>query len=170
LKKPTMASSAFIRKLASPHRSLQIALIALVVARGAAFGQIALRLSSASAAPGSTVTLNVSLSSSSGSAPAGLQWTFNYPTAMVQTVSAQAGPAAVSAGKSISCADAPGAYQCLIWGMNTSPIPDGIIATITLGVSGAASGSAALPLDNAVGASAAGASIPATATGGTLTI
>jgi len=165
-----MASSTFIRKLASPHRSLQIALIALVVARGAAFGQIALRLSSASAAPGSTVTLNVSLSSSSGSAPAGLQWTFNYPTAMVQTVSAQAGPAAVSAGKSISCADAPGAYQCLIWGMNTSPIPDGIIATITLGVSGAASGSAALPLDNAVGASAAGASIPATATGGTLTI
>lgn len=165
-----MACSTLIRKLASPHRSLQIALIALLAAHGAAFGQIALGLSSASAAPGSTVTLNVSLSSAAGSAPAGLQWTFTYSDALVATVSAQAGPAAVSAGKSISCSGAPGAYQCLIWGMNTSPIPNGVVATITLGVSGAASGTAALQLDSAVGASAAGSSVPATATGGALTI
>src|SRR5690349_13503940 len=72
--------------------------------------QSSLSLSSLTAAAGSTVGLNLSLSSTSGSAPSGLQWTLAYPAASVSHISVAAGTSANAAGKTISCAAVTAEY------------------------------------------------------------
>src|SRR5579871_580778 len=58
-----------------------------------------LTLSSASASPGGTVALNLSLASLGGATPSALEWTVNYPSSAVTAVSATIGPAGTAAGK-----------------------------------------------------------------------
>src|ERR1700689_320433 len=63
------------------------------------FAQVSsLRLSSGTGSPGTTTSLALSLGGS-GTAPAGLQWTFVYPASQISAISATAGPAATAAGK-----------------------------------------------------------------------
>src|ERR1700691_6761884 len=84
----------------------------------AIFAQVStLSLSSGTGSPGTTTSLALSFGGG-GSAPAGLQWTFVYPVSQISAVSATAGPAATAAGKTLSCASAPGLFTCLLSGLN----------------------------------------------------
>src|ERR1700686_3488721 len=68
------------------HRSNQVAVFVsvLLLSTSVALGQTAsLALSSTSAVAGGTATLSLALTSAAGSNPAGLQWTFSYPSASV---------------------------------------------------------------------------------------
>src|ERR1035438_7470449 len=91
-------------------------------------------LSPASATPGAVVAVNLSLTTSTTS-PAGLQWTLNYPASSIAAVYATEGPAAISAGKSVSCASGVGNYTCLATGINSNTIPNGVVAVISLTLS-----------------------------------
>src|ERR1039457_2518201 len=64
--------------------------------------QTSLALSSAIATPGGTAALNLSLSSPPSSPLLAVQWTFNYPAASVASLTAAAGPALSSVGKTLS--------------------------------------------------------------------
>src|SRR5438132_833401 len=97
---------------------------------GVLFGQSALVLSSATAPGGSTVTLNLTMTSAAGSEPSALQWTLGYPTSAISAVSATAGPATSAASKSLSCAASTGSYSCEVSGMNANAIANGVVATI----------------------------------------
>jgi len=121
-------------------------------------------LSSASATPGSAVSLNLSMSSS-GDQPAALQWTLNVPST-VQSVTAAVGSAASSAGKSISCAN----NICIISAMNTTPIANGVVAVLSLTLPSTASGTLPIQISGGVAADPTGASIPVTASGGKITV
>ena len=125
---------------------------------------VTLSVSSANAAPGSTVSLNLSLSSS-GTQPAALQWTLIPPTG-VQSVTSTIGAAASSAGKSISCAN----NICVVSAINTTPISDGVVAVLSITLSATASGSVPIQISGAVAASATGAYLPVTVSGGTITV
>src|SRR5690349_1499556 len=102
-----------------------------------AFAQNAsLSLASASGAPGSTVTLPLSLSTA-GAQISGVQWTIAYSTADFSGAAISVGSAADSAGKSVSCNTlTPGQYRCLVSGLNPNQIADGVVATATLTVAG----------------------------------
>src|SRR5579871_5568480 len=63
------------------------------------FGQNSLALSSGNAASNGTVALSLTLTSPSGSEPAGIQWTFNYNSSAVTAFSVSAGAASTNAGK-----------------------------------------------------------------------
>jgi uncharacterized protein (TIGR03437 family) len=67
-----------------------------------------------------------------GTAPAGLQWTLVDPSSQNQAITATAGPAATAAGKTLSCASAPGFLTCVLSGLNTNPIVPGVVANIQL--------------------------------------
>ncbi len=90
-----------------------------------------LTLSSGSAIPGSTVSLDLSLISPAGSEPAGLQWTFLFSPTAISNVSVAAGAAAVAAGKSLSCTLGSGTYTCVLWGLNSAIVHNGVVATAT---------------------------------------
>jgi hypothetical protein len=81
---------------------------------------------------------------SNGSQVSGVMWTLAYSKSAFSAVSISAGNAAAGASKSVDCRDAGnGSITCLAWGLNTTSIPDGQVATATLRVSDTASGSSA---------------------------
>ena len=143
--------------------------VAVFLSGGAAFGQSDnLALSSALTSPGGTVSLNLSLTSTAGSQPAGVEWTLIYPSANIVSIVATAGAAATSAGKSIFCAGSPGSYTCLLTGLNPNIIQNGVIAVVNVTISASAT-STTIGVTNAVSTSTTGVPIPTTATGGTIT-
>ena len=121
-----------------------------------------LALSSGTALPGGTTSLSLSLSSPGSNQPAAIQWTLIYPAASVAGLNVTAGPALSSAGKTVTCAGGAGAVTCVAWGVNSTTISDGVIAFVSVTLSG---GSAApISISNSLGASPAGDAI--TVTGG----
>src|SRR6266487_3268989 len=86
-----------------------LAIISILGARASLAQTDSVALMSGTAASDGTVSLNLVLTSPAGSEPAALQWTFSYPVANVISISAGAGTAAISAGKTVSCAASSGA-------------------------------------------------------------
>ncbi len=102
----------------------------------ALFGQPAPAASSLALSPitanlGSTVALDLSLVATTGSEPAGLQWTISYPASDMVLANVSAGPSLISAGKSVYCNSRTGTITCLAVGLNSNPILSGVVAQVT---------------------------------------
>src|ERR1035437_210926 len=130
--------------------------------------QTSLALSSAIATPGGTAALNLSLSSPPSSPLLAVQWTFNYPAASVASLTAAAGPALSSVGKTLSCAGGVNSYTCVASGLNSNTISDGVVATLSVTLSG--SSGVPVTISNSLGASPTGDAIAVTGTGGTVSV
>ena len=128
-----------------------------------------LSLSSATSGPGSTVYLNLSLTAS-GTSPAGLEWTFTYPSSQISVNSVTVGPAATTAGKTLSCAPpSSGSITCLLTGLNTNTMASGVAAIIQLAVSTNAV-TTAINVTNTVGVDATGTGLTVSGTGGIIIV
>jgi Malectin domain len=112
---------------------------------------------------GSSASLNLTLASGD-SQPAGIQWTLSYPSGSILSVNASS----AAAGKSISCAAAPGTYTCLLVGQNSSLIANGVVAALNVTMA-AGTPSAAIGLTNTQGATFDGLLLTFTGTGTTIT-
>ena len=119
-------------------------------------------------APGGSVSLSISISSSGGAAPAALQWTMSYSATDVTNVTVANGSATTSAGKSISCSSAAGTTTCIVFGLNTNPIANGTVAQATVQSSAAPSPAIPITLSGTVASSAAGSLLPSTSSGGSI--
>jgi hypothetical protein len=143
----------------------------LFLAAGSAFGQDALSLSSGSVVAGQTISLDLSLTAPASGGPAGLQWTLSYPAATFSSVVVVAGPAAVAAGKSVSCNGGSGSYTCMLFGLNNVTLSSGVVATATLSVPPAAAGtSSTIQVLNSTGVTLGGTPVSVAATGGQVSI
>ena len=132
---------------------------------------VALSLASGAGSPGTLVTLNVSLNAAIGNQPAGVQWTLNYSGGDFSSVGFAAGGAATAAGKSVSCSSGSGTSTCVVWGVNSTLIQNGVVATITFTISPSTlKTSSIIQMSGGMAASVAGAAISTTATGGVVTI
>ncbi len=78
-----------------------------------------------------------------------MQWTLNYPAAEGAGFTVVAGPAAVAAGKTLTCAG----NRCLLWGINTTTLQNGVVAVLTLQLANDASSKVPFQLTEALGAS-----------------
>jgi uncharacterized protein (TIGR03437 family) len=144
-------------------------LLVLALVSNAALAQV-LSLASASAKPGSAISLDLTLNA--GPTPiADLQWTLNYVPADLASVTVAVGPAGTSAGKMVSCGDAAGAIQCLLVGLNQTSIPSGVVAHVTARIiQGTPSAISVIGLSDTLGASVAADAVPIGTQGSTLTI
>src|ERR1051325_5034651 len=93
--------------------------------------QTTLNLSSATANPGTTITLGLSLTTT-GSGPSGLQWTFTYSPNQITGISLSPGPVATAAGKFVTCASASGSSACMVTGLNSQTIASGVVAYVSV--------------------------------------
>src|SRR5579863_6756573 len=119
-----------------------------------------LTLGSGAGAPGSNVTLNLTLAAG-GTQPAALQWTLQYSPSDISGVTAAIGAAANSAGKAVTCTTASGSALCVIFGLNQSIIGDGPVAQLTFTLApGTTSPSTAIQVTQVVLSDSTGASIP----------
>ncbi len=148
----------------------RLSLLAVALCR-IGFGQTAaLSLSSGSGNAGGTVTLNLSLSATV-TQPAALQWTLKYSPTDFTAATVAAASDATSAGKSLTCSAAVGSETCVLVGMNSTLIGNGIVATVVLTVSPTTPDtSSAVQLTNTGASSSAGITIPSSATGATVGI
>ena len=121
--------------------------------------QTCIVLSPATISSSGAALLNLSLYSSPGTAPAALQWTFQYASSNIRSLSVDDGPMLTSAGKTAMCAGDAAAYKCLAVGLNTNTIASGVIAKVTA-VLAAGVGTPAISIANSFAASAAGNVIP----------
>jgi len=114
-----------------------------------ALAQVSLSLS------GTGVPGNLALSlGGGGTAPAGLQWTLIYSLSQISSIAATAGPAATTAGKTLSCNSTPGLFTCLVNGLNSNAISAGVVANIQ--ISGANTTTPSIGISNPVGVDAKG--------------
>ncbi len=127
---------------------------------------VTLSLSSGTAGPGGVVTLDLSIASTGGDLPTQVQWTFSYGSDLI-LAGVAIGAAAVAASKSLSSAG----DLSLVWGINITPIGDGVLATATFHVAAIPSGSSAVVFINSVSVSDANADpLTTSSTPGTVTI
>ena len=94
----------------------------------------------------------------------------NYP-ADIASVTVTAGSATNAAGKSVACSYGASSAMCVVWGLNTTAISDGPVATAVFTIS-AASTSTNVPVTNSAASvsDAAGDSIPVSSSGGAITV
>ncbi len=119
------------------------------------WAQVSLGLSSGGVQNG-VLSLNIVLSSTTGSEPAALQFTLAYPTASVTQAVVTAGPQATAAAKSVSCTTVSGSRTCVLYGLNQSKILNGNVATATLQLSaGTTATPSGIQLTNALATSPA---------------
>ena len=132
---------------------------------------VALSAAPASGAIGGLTSFNLSLATATGAQPAALQWTMSYSPSDISSLSLTIAGTAASAAKTLSCAPAAGSTTCLIYGMNTAVIADGVIAQVSVGLSPTtAAASTVVQIAGAVASTATGSSINATGTGRQITI
>lgn len=133
--------------------------------------QASLSLASGTATPGGSVTLNLALTNSGGSAPSGIEWAMSYPATDISGVTVNAGAAATAASKTLSCNGTSASTVCVISGLNTTAIGSGTVASVTFKIA-TSPADAAVPVQLA-GLSAAagdGSSVAATGTGGSISV
>jgi uncharacterized protein (TIGR03437 family) len=157
------------------HRGFIRALFAMFVvslpAAVSCFAQTAsMSLAAATGSAGGTVSLPISLTST-GTQPAALQWTVTYAPSDIVSVNVAAGAAATAAGKTIQCNIAPGSTLCILSGLNTTTIANGVVATLSIKLAvSPSSTSIPVSLTGVVGASAAGLAISSTGSGAAITL
>ena len=98
-----------------------------------------LTLSGASGAPGANVTLDVSLSLGTGTAPAALQWDLTYSTSDLSLVTGtyHSVGSGSAAGKAADCnLISAGDVRCILSGINTTTIGSGAVASLTFQIAG----------------------------------
>src|SRR5580693_9379545 len=112
-------------------RRLFLLALSAVSLHGLAVAQtVGLSLASASAAAGGSTSLNLSMTASGGAQPEGLEWSLGYSTAAVSSITVSAGPAATSAGKTVACSSATGTMICLLSGIDSTVISNGVVAQV----------------------------------------
>ena len=147
---------------------LKMYLVVLPLLNGLASAQSdSLALSSAVTTPGGPASLNLSLTSPTGSEPTSAQWTYVYTPSDIVGITVNPGPALTAAGKSVSCSGSAGSYICVAFGPNTNAILNGVVATATLTTSATLS-STSIEIGNSLGASTSGGPLSISATGGTI--
>src|SRR5436305_9471949 len=106
-------------------RSMRVLTIGLLAAIPL-FAQNSLVLSSGGSA------LNLTLTSRGGVQPAAIQWTLTYSSNELLSIKAVVAGSAAAAGKTITCAGTTGTYRCVLSGANSTVIPDGVVAVVTI--------------------------------------
>lgn len=130
---------------------------------------VILTAGTATAEPGTTVNVAFTLSSS-GSQATGVQWKLT-PGAGIAAVNFAPGPAATAAGKSISCSAANGTVDCVLFGLNSTAISNGVVAVAAVTMAPATTAThAALTLSSVIAATAQGTALSATSVSGGITI
>src|SRR5450432_892937 len=172
---PALHSSPWTRVSSLLHacgsiRSAAVRTLALVsVACACCSAQTtALSVSAGSGSPGTTVGLSIALN---GAAPAGLEWTLKYSTADITSATMAIGSAGKAAGKQMSCTSSAGSSTCLLWGINSTTISSGVVATVALTMSPTTQNtSSSIQLVNGVAAGSNGTAMTTSTAGSTLSI
>lgn len=124
------------------------------------YAQTCLALSPATVNADGTAQFDLSLYSPRGTAPAAVQWTFQYDASSISSLTVNDGAALNASMKTTMCDGDATPHNCLAAGLNKKIIVDGVIATVTAVLAPGAV-TAAIQITGLRAASAEGLPIPA---------
>lgn len=151
--------------------SMRILGVQAAISLGCFAQTVAMGLSSASGNPGSAVTLDLTMDGGSTDPAASVEWTVGYSTSDFSSVTVTAGAASTGAGKSVSCNSTAGAMTCLAWSESSTPIQNGVVASVVLTISASTqSTSSPVQLGTGLASDGSGASLITSTSGGVVTI
>jgi len=154
----------------NPFARSWLALAAGVLMAPAAFGQ-SLSLGSGEGSPGETVQLSLTLSGVSwNTGPASIEFELDFNPNDFTNLTVNPGPAATAADKVGSCVTTNGESKCLLYGFNSKPVQNGVVAVISVGLSSSSNLQRAIGIAYALGANADGNSAPLASTGGSISV
>jgi hypothetical protein len=125
-------------------------------------------LSSATVVPEEVASLDLFLDASSGARPSAIQWTFRYSNSGIRRFAVEDGPALGSVAKTVICSGDASALKCLIVGLNSEAIPDGVVARVSAVLESGVNSTTILVSD-ALGVSGNGDPISISSANGTIT-
>lgn len=131
-----------------------------------------LGLASATTAPGTATSLNLSLSNSASlGGLSALQFSITFPSADFSSAAVSAGAAITSQSKSLKCRSSAGRLDCMVWALNTTTLGNGVIAVVSVTPAASVTGTRTLAVTGVTGARPTGELTPAIATAnGTVTV
>src|SRR5579863_371676 len=147
--------------------------LAIAAETRALAGTPSISLAAGSGAPGAQITLTVSLATN-GTLPAAVQWDLIYTSTDLGPAGGTfyaTGAAATAAGKQASCNTVfPGDVRCIVAGLNSTTISDGVLATLTFQISSTtANSSSQITFSGLTGTDASANPITVNGTGATVT-
>src|SRR5262245_39744703 len=145
--------------------SINFGLLLCLIVRVSMAQTVSLQVSSTTGTAGATVPLAVTLNTTSGMALAALQWDL-AATPGIQGVNITIGAFSSAAGKSLSCSGS----RCIVAGLNTTTIPNGVVATLNITLSANASGNVGVQLSNIMGTAANASAISVSSSPGTISL
>jgi uncharacterized protein (TIGR03437 family) len=105
-----------------------------------------------------------------GANPAAVQFSLDYPSA-VNYEASSTGSAASNAGKSVTCTGIGGQTTCVVFGLNTNTMSNGVVATIGFRIQpGTTATSAAIGMGGESASDAGGTGLTVNGSGNTITI
>ncbi|MEX2304298.1 MAG: Ig-like domain-containing protein, partial [Bryobacterales bacterium] len=153
-------------KMASPRLHAVRVILAGLVFGSILHAQTTLNLASGSGAPASDVSLNLSLSGSP--LPAAVQFNLGFNPSVLTYQAASVGPAAST--KAVTCSGSNGAQTCVIFGVNTDTMSNGVIATLRFRIQPTTATSGAIAVSNTIASTPSGATINIGSSNGTIGI
>lgn len=151
--------------------TIRLLSVQAAVSLGCLAQTVTMGLSSASGSPGSPVTLELTMDGNSSDPAASLEWSVGYSTTDFSSIVVTAGPASISAGKTVSCNTIAGTMTCLAWSSNSTPIQNGVVANVVMTISASTqSTSSQVQLGSGFAADGTGASLLTSMSGGVVTI
>lgn len=131
----------------------------LAVCLSAVNAQSCLVLSAPTFSADGSASMELSLVSAQGRGPAAVQWTFQFQSSGIQSLTVDDGAALSSSGKTALCHRTANALTCLAVGANSNMIGNGVIARLAVTtVPGATA--APISLSSSLGASVEGYFVP----------
>lgn len=92
-----------------------------------------LQVPSGAVNPGTVVIATVNIATAGAIKPAAVQLRLNYAAADISAVAATIGAAGTEGAKTVSCnGPVPGVYKCIVSGVNTNLIGDGVLLTYAI--------------------------------------
>lgn len=160
-----------MQKNAVANLTIRLLSVQAAVSLGCFAQTVTMGLSSASGSPGSAVTLDLTMDGNSSDPAASLEWTVGYSTTDFSSVVVTAGPASTGAGKAVSCNTTAGAMTCLVWSSTSTPIQNGVVASVVMTISASTqSTSSQVQLGVGFAADGTGTSLLTSMSGGVVTI
>lgn len=145
--------------------------IAAICVAPATAQDVTLSVGTGAAQPGMEARVDISVSSTAGKEPAGLQWTLDKTPSDILSIAHIVGPAAIAAGKTqISCNETATKAECVLVGLNTNTIANGVVATAIIGTAPGWTVDIPVGISGVVAVDAAGSGLSATGTPGAITL
>lgn len=130
-----------------------------------------LTLNPSSAPPGGTAAMSLNIAATGAMLPAAIQWSFTYSATDVAGIQVALSAGATASGKSVTCFTGSASTSCVVFGVNSSTLTNGLLATVSISLTSSVTNpSVPIQIASVLATSSTGTAIPGSGSGAAITV